>query len=68
MTDIGGRGSFVLVHLAAKHLRLGDEILAVNGQPLQGMPHAQAVHYLRTAGPTVVLRVRPNQMLEGSYE
>ena len=51
--------------LAAKHLRLGDEVLAVNGESLQGLTHAQAVQQLRTAGPTVALRVRPNRTLEG---
>ena len=50
---------------AASHLRLGDEILAVNGHPLQDLAHAQAVQKLRGAGPTVILRVKPNQTLEG---
>ena len=49
----------------ASHLRLGDEILAVNGYPLQGLAHAQAVQKLRGAGPAVILRVKPNQTLEG---
>lgn len=50
---------------AASHLRLGDEILAVNGYPLQDLAHAQAVQKLRGAGQTVILRVKPNQTLEG---
>ena len=50
---------------AASHLRLGDEILAVNGYSLQDLAHAQAVQKLRGAGPTVILRVKPNQTLEG---
>lgn len=58
-----------VVHLlspSAKVLRLGDEILAVNGQSLQGLPHEEAVQQLREcSGPAVTLRVRPNQTLEG---
>ena len=49
----------------AKHLRLGDVILAVNGRSLQGASHSEAVTRLKQAGPTVLLRIRPNQVLEG---
>lgn len=56
---------FFLFFFTASHLRLGDEILAVNGYPLQDLAHAQAVQKLRGAGPTVILRVKPNQTLEG---
>ena len=61
---VGGAQPCVLFAVATQ-LRLGDEILAVNGHSLQGLAHTDAVHLLREAGPTVVLRVKPNQMLEG---
>lgn len=51
----------------AKNLRLGDEILAVNGHSLQGLSHGQVVDKLRNAGPTVTLLVRPNQALEDIF-
>ena len=50
---------------AASSLNLGDEILAVNGQPLNGLTHKEAVAKLKGAGSSVVLRVRPNQTLGG---
>lgn len=53
--------------LAAKELRLGDEVLAVNGQSLFGLSHPQVVSKLRQAGPTVNLLVRPNQTLEDVF-
>lgn len=49
----------------AKQLRLGDVILAVNGRSLQGASHAEAVLRLKQAGATVLLRIKPNQVLEG---
>lgn len=52
-------------HICAASLNLGDELLAVNGEPLHGLTHAEAVAKLRGAGSTVVLRVRPNQTLGG---
>lgn len=64
MLDGGGSSDFHLIS-AATDLRLGDEILAVNGNSLQDLTHGQAVQNLRSAGPTVVLRVKPNQTLEG---
>lgn len=50
---------------AAELLNLGDEILAVNGEAMHGLTHGEAVAKLKGAGPTVVLRVRPNQALGG---
>lgn len=52
--------------ISGTQLRLGDEILAVNGHSLQGLSHTEAVHLLRGTGSTVVLRVKPNQALEGN--
>lgn len=49
----------------AELLNLGDEILAVNGEPLHRLTHNEAVAKLKGAGSTVVLRVRPNQTLGG---
>ena len=40
-------------------------ILAVNGRSLQGVSHSEAVNQLKKAGSTVVLRIKPNQVLEG---
>ena len=50
----------------ASSLNLGDEILAVNGQPLNGLTHKEAVARLKGAGLTLILRVRPNQALGGT--
>lgn len=50
----------------ANELRLGDEIIAVNGESLQGATHSEAVHKLKYAGPTVTLLIRSNQTLEGT--
>ena len=58
-------GAHVTLSLA-KHLRLGDVILAVNGRSLQGASHAEAVLRLKLAGPTVLLRIKPNQVLAGT--
>lgn len=52
---------------AASSLNLGDEILAVSGQPLNGLTHKEAVAKLKGAGSTVILRVRPNQTLGGEF-
>ena len=52
----------------AESLNLGDEILAVNGEPLHGLTHSEAVAKLKGAGPVVVLRVRPNQTLGGEVD
>ena len=52
---------------AAKSLNLGDEILAVNGEPLYGLSHGQVVEKLRQAGPSVVLLVHPNQTLQDIF-
>lgn len=52
---------------AKQQLRLGDVILAVNGRSLQGASHGEAVQRLKKAGPTVLLRVRPNHVLAGEY-
>ena len=52
----------------AKHLHLGDVILAVNGHSLQGMSHSDAVERLRNAGTSVMLRIRPNQTLGGEVQ
>ena len=49
----------------AKQLRLGDIILAVNGRSLQTASHSEAVERLKHSGPTVLLRVKPNQVLAG---
>lgn len=54
-----------LLFLVAKHLRLGDVILAVNGRSLQGASHSEAVSRLKQAGATVLLRVKPNQLFQG---
>ena len=40
-------------------------ILAVNGRSLQGASHGEAVQRLKQAGPTVLLRIKPNQVLQG---
>ena len=52
---------------AAKDLRLGDEILALNGDPLFGLSHSQVVGKLRNVGSSVVLLIRPNQTLEDVF-
>lgn len=57
--------SFPFSRYVAKHLRLGDVILAVNGRSLQGASHSEAVLRLKQAGATVLLRIKPNQVLEG---
>ena len=49
----------------AKHLRLGDVILAVNGRSLQGTSHSEAVARLKQAGTNVLLRIKPSQVYEG---
>ena len=54
--------------VAASSLNLGDEILAVNGQSLNGLTHKEAVARLKGVGSTVILRVRPNQTLGGTYK
>ncbi len=58
-----------LLHAAAKDLRLGDEILALDGQSLYGLSHNQVVGRLRggSAGSSVVLLVRPNQTLQDIF-
>ena len=58
---------FILFVSLAKQLRLGDVVLAVNGRSLQGASHSEAVSRLKQAGHTVLLRVRPNQLLEGEW-
>lgn len=55
------------IYGTASSLNLGDEILAVNGRPLNGLTHKEAVSRLKGAGSTVTLRVRPNQALGGTY-
>lgn len=55
------------ISTAAKDLRLGDEILALNGQPVHGLSHKQVVGRLRSAGSSVLLLVRPNQTLEDVF-
>lgn len=52
---------------AGKSLNLGDEILAVNGEPLYGLSHGQVVNKLKQAGPSVVLLVHPNQTLQDIF-
>lgn len=52
---------------AGKSLKLGDEILAVNGEPLYGLSHHQVVRKLKNAGPSVVLLVQPNQTLQDIF-
>lgn len=69
---VGGAGSHDLAFMlllacmhAASSLNLGDEILAVNGQSLNGLTHKEAVTRLKGAGSALILRVRPNQTLGG---
>ena len=52
--------------LPAYELRLGDEILAVNGESLQVATHSEAVQKLKSAGHVVTLLIRSNQTLEGT--
>ena len=52
--------------LPANELRLGDEILAVNGESVQGATHSEAVQKLKRAGQAVTLLIRSNQTLEGT--
>ena len=59
-------GAFCFLY-AASFLNLGDEILAVNGEPLNGLTHKEAVAKLKGAGSTLILRVRPNQTLGGKF-
>ena len=67
MSSFGNQQNMYLgiLFLVAKHLRLGDVILAVNGRSLQGASHSEAVSRLKQTGSTVLLRVKPNQLLRG---
>ena len=67
-----GRGWAVLKSVcrflaASNSLSLGDEILAVNSQPLYGLSHRAVVDKLKKAGPSLVLLVRPNQTLQDIF-
>ena len=47
-------------------LHLGDELVSVNEANLQGVTHLEAVQKLRNSkGPVVILKVKPNRILEG---
>ncbi|XP_029969060.1 LOW QUALITY PROTEIN: membrane-associated guanylate kinase, WW and PDZ domain-containing protein 2a [Salarias fasciatus] len=42
-------------------LKVGDRILAVNGQPIVSMPHADIVKLIKDAGLSVTLRIIPQE-------
>ncbi|XP_067861053.1 membrane-associated guanylate kinase, WW and PDZ domain-containing protein 2a isoform X6 [Heptranchias perlo] len=42
-------------------LKVGDRILAVNGQSIINMPHAEIVKLIKDAGPSVTLRIVPQE-------
>ncbi|XP_063090009.1 membrane-associated guanylate kinase, WW and PDZ domain-containing protein 2 isoform X10 [Cavia porcellus] len=44
-------------------LKVGDRILAVNGQPIISMPHADIVKLIKDAGLSVTLRIIPQEEL-----